>query len=752
MINPFPLPHAILSSSIKLNLNRLHPPRVQLPMKHLHPGTVVLLAALCSTLGCATASTAQAPAPAAPVPATAPAPFQVPPLDQIKFGPHPRVALSPDEAKALRAQADFEADKAAAAKAGDKLLANPPELPDGYGSWTFYYANPETGTDLVPINAKAHKDPKTGQIFTDERTVAAYRGRMHYALEKASETLAWAYFYTNDDKYAQGVIRILGFLAEQYPTYPERLDRWGRTGWLAPLGGRRYVQTLDEAVGVIALARAYDLTYNSPAWTPEVRKKVEDQFFRGTAKSLSWFRQPHNHQTWYNAGLVAISCVLGDAAMYHNVLTMDKGIVEQLGRNVGSDGLWAEGTMAYHSYALQAILKTADIAARNGVELKKIPQLKLLIQGPIYAAYPNGVFPAINDSDPTGIGGFDYAFKWAYKAYGEPFFAQADAQGDPKALAALLGPDAKVQWPLDLPSMNLADAGLAILRIGSGPNANCMFIDYGKHGIAHGHYDKLNITLFANGREWILDPGRLTYSHKEYTTWVKETIAHNTVTIDGRTQSATEGKLLWLKSSPDKNAPDAWTALHAQCDTAYTGVKLNRTLLMTPDFLLDVYDVAADSPRQVDYIFHTRSQKVEESSPTLHPEAKVKRAPETSDGYQHLTDQHHYITKDPTDWTFTQDKLKLRAYFLPTTGQNDEWITTCNGIGYHVSEMTPSLLRRRSNTDKTRFTTLFDLSGAATGITSAKAIGENTFEITTPTKTWTITLTPGTDGPKVTTK
>jgi oligo-alginate lyase len=713
---------------------------------------LALAAALLSSAACQAQTPSQAPAQAASQ-QPAPAPFSVPPVSQIKFGPHPRVALSPDEAKALRAAPDFEAKKAAAAKSADKLLADPPELPDGFGSWTFYYANPETGNDLVPINAKAHKDPKTGQIFTDERTVAAYRGRQHYALEKAAESLAWAYFYTNDDKYALGVIRILSFLAQQYPTYPERLDRWGRTGWLAPLGGRRYVQTLDEAVGVIALARAYDLTYNSPAWTPALRKNVEEEFFLGTAKSLSWFKQPHNHQTWYNAGLVAIACALGDAKMLHNTLTMDKGVVEQLGRNVGSDGLWAEGTMAYHSYALQAILKTADITKRNGIDISTIPQLKLLIKGPIYAAYPDGSLPAINDSDPGSIAGFDYAFKWAYQTYKEPFFAQADAQGDPKALAALLGPDAtpeskRVQWPLDLPSTNLADNGLAILRIGSGKNANCLFIDYGKHGIAHGHYDKLNITLFANGREWILDPGRLTYSHKEYTTWVKETVAHNTVVIDGRSQAATEGKLLYLKSSPDKSAPNAWTALRAQCDTAYVGVKLDRTLVLTPDFLLDVYDVSADSPRHIDYVLHTRSEKIDPPDFNSLSPIDVKEGPQDN-GYQHLTSRQYFAAdKVPSTWVFTQGALKLKALFLAPPAS--ETIMTCNGIGYHTSEMTPSLLRRRSNTDKTRFTTVLDLTGTGQGVTSAKATTENTFEITTPKNTWTITLTP--EGPQITAK
>ena len=53
---------------------------------------------------------------------------------------------------------------------------------------------------------------------------------------------------------------ILLKLADDYPNYPRRHDRWGRTGFWARLGGRRYSQSLDEAVGIIKLAKAYDLS------------------------------------------------------------------------------------------------------------------------------------------------------------------------------------------------------------------------------------------------------------------------------------------------------------------------------------------------------------------------------------------------------------------------------------------------------------------------------------------------------------
>ena len=149
-----------------------------------------------------------------------------------------------------------------------------------------------------------------------ERTIAAYRCQMHHDLEHAALQFGWAYAYTDNDQYAAAARRILMHLADAYAEYPSRRDRWGRRGWLAPLGGRRYVQSLDEAVGVIRLAKAYDLTRRSPVWQRDERTHVEDDFFRATAATLLRFNQGiNNHQTWYNAGLMAIASVLADEGL-----------------------------------------------------------------------------------------------------------------------------------------------------------------------------------------------------------------------------------------------------------------------------------------------------------------------------------------------------------------------------------------------------------------------------------------------------
>ncbi|QDU96657.1 heparinase II/III domain-containing protein [Lignipirellula cremea] len=625
------------------------------------------------------------------------------------FPPHPRLATSAEEWRADQAADDFAARRDASVKAAASLLAQPLPLPEGFGSWVFYYACPDDGADLRMLSLTEHECPRCKKKYGDPRTNAAYRCLMHHQLEHGALKLAWAYAYSGDDRYAVEVRRILLHLADEYATYPARQDRWGRTGWFAPLGGRRYVQSLDEAVGVIRLAKAYDLTCNAKAWSADDREKVERDFFRATAKTLLAFNQGiNNHQTWYNAGLMAIASVLADAEMVEQVLTMRGGFRDQLQRSLGDDGLWYEGAMAYQNYALQAMVEIVDAGRRMGLPLQDEPRFKALLLSSLKVAYPNGQYPAINDSDPLHFRSFNWSYEWAFRTYGDPAFAQAAAWGNPAKLKALLGPQAEPEWPLETASIDLANVGLAVLRAGKGAEQTCVFFDYGRHGEGHGHYDKLNITLFANGREWLLDPGRIGYSFKEYKSWVKHTVAHNTVVIDESNQWATTGKLRWLQTGDD------WSACSGECDTAWLGVHLQRSLWLSPQLLIEVFEVQAGRDLQMDWLAHAVTEPV--ASVQERTSAAVDRVGK-GPGYKHLTETLQWDVQGDSQWDFPAGKQRLRIW-LPAAAEEE--VYTGIGVGSRADQKAPFLLRRRQG-KTARFVTVYDLGGDGKGVTRVQA-------------------------------
>ena len=651
------------------------------------------------------------------------------------FPPSPRLAISAAELAELRAAPDFAQTRAAALKHADALLAKPSELPAGYGGWIFYYACPADGATLRANSAKEHQCPNCKKLFTDERVVTAYRGQLHHACERAAESLGWAYLHSGDDRYAAEVRRILVHLAKEYPSYPTRLDRWGMRGFLARWGGRRYVQSLDEAVGIIRFAKAYDLTRDARAWSAADRDLVERNLFGLTAETLLAFNQDTiNHQTWYNAGLLAIASVRADAALVQKVLTMRGGYYDQLQRSLGDDGLWLEGTMAYHNYALQALLELVEAGRRLGLPLHEAPRLRAMLRAPLSAAYPNGVFPAINDSDPGDVRQFIPAWEWAWKTYRDPVFAQAAAWKNPAKLAALLGPGAREISPLPTHSENLPDTGLAILRAGTGTNASAVFLDHGPHGGGHGHPDKLNITLFANQREWLLDPGRLTYSVPEHKSWAKTTVAHNTVVIDSESQSPATGKLLYFQTATN------FSACAAECDTAYTGVLLRRHLLLTTNFLADIFEVDSSRSRPIDWLAHVANVTLQSADPRADGTAT---APGNDNGYQHLKEPRRWEITGGSRWDFLDDPKKptaprLRLWLADSAREE---IFTATGIGYHLGQKAPCLLRRRHD-KRARFVTLYDLSGRADAILNVTvAPGETpALTVTTADATWHLTF------------
>ena len=649
--------------------------------------------------------------------------------DEPQFSPSPRLAISQAEAELIRAAPDFSNRKKAAVELGEALLRKPVVVPVGPGQWIFYYACSDDGTSLQPRSASEHVCPRCQRVYSDQRTVEAYRTQLHAEVDAAALTLGWAYWFSRDDRFAAEARRLLVRLADDYPNYPQRRDRWGRSGILATIGGRRYIQSLDEAVAVIALAKSYDLTRDAAVWSDDDRRHVERDLFQSVAATLLWWNSDrNNHQTWYNAGLMAIGSVLADAEIVHKALDRRGGFFDQLQRSVGDDGLWYEGALAYHNYALQAMVEIVEAGRRLGLPLHEQPRFRSMFTGPLDYVYPNGQFPAMNDSDESYISSFDAHFQWAWNTYRDPRFAQAYARGDRQRLSQLPGAAEIDPTPPEPTSKTLTGVGVAVLRRGRGANAACAMLDFGQHGDGHGHFDKLNLVLFADGREWLLDPGRLTYSHPEYKTWVKETVAHNTVTLHGQSQRATTGRLLWFDDHPDH------VACAAQSDGAYTGATHTRYLLLTDRFLVDRFDVETEAATQIDWHAHVQGGQLTPADdlPAGEPMSLGDRH-----GYQHLKAGRVRSVAAPTRFDFIAAPGKsLRVWLADSRSQQ---IFQSIGIGYTTDQPAPCLTRRIHSTSA-RFWTVYELvprDGVVQAVT-VSADAADRIAIETKTDRWTI--------------
>ena len=617
-------------------------------------------------------------------------------LKHVTFPLRPRIAFPINKLKNLQNNKSKEHKQII--KRADKLLKTELFVPEKGGQWIFYYACPKDNTRLKTDDGKTHFCPKCKTKYDDARTKAAYITILNSRLENQMYNLALAYAITKDNKYALPVKKAFLKLTQIYPTLG-RHDRWGRTGILAVVGGRRYCQHLSEAAAVIKLAKTYDLCADASIFTMEERKRIEDDFLGAVVREIQNYEffvgRKNNHQTWFNAAYANVGLSIGDPKLINDAVYGTGGLLWQLTNSVTDDGIWYEGTMSYHFYALNAIINTLKALECVGWKFSKNKRLKSLWSGPLAMAFPDGTIPAMNDGDPTSIQQWKSYYKFAYRYFDDPVFANiAGINPDNKKVVTTLG------------STNLSHIGLAILREKTGSDAVCSMLDYGVHGDHHGHPDKLNLVFYALGREIALDPGRISYSVPAYNTWCRTTVAHNTVVINKTNQKPTTGKLLFFQQTQQ------YSTCYAKTNDAYPGYKLARFLLLYDGVLIDVFKIEGDSKALIDWVIHTRGQLKVKSN-----EKKNIKSIGLDNGYQHLKSILGFSKEGWIQFDVTQPDGQWIGIHL--FNEKKTKVYTGTGIGCKLTEKVPFILRRK-NANATVFITCYDFSGNGTMVTNIK--------------------------------
>jgi hypothetical protein len=141
-------------------------------------------------------------------------------------------------------------------------------------------------------------------------------------------------------------------------------------------------------------------------------------------------------------------------------------------------------------------------------------------------------------------------------------------------IAALAAPVKISGRPAQRP-YRFPDAGITLLRSSGsdGPEIWCR-CDGGPHGFlsiaAHAHADALSAEVRYGGVDILADPGTYCYHGDQvWRSYFRSTIAHNTVELDGQSQSAEGGPFLWLRQASareiavrDDGDTAVWIARH----------------------------------------------------------------------------------------------------------------------------------------------------------------------------------------------
>jgi len=378
------------------------------------------------------------------------------------------------------------------------------------------------------------------------------------------------------------------------------------------------------------LLYAYDLCGN--LLDGSVRADVDSFFERYCAaveandavwiEKLPW-NALNNHYTWHKWGIGAIGLFYDQPQRVRYCLEGPMGIAELLEGGLVDSGLWFESATGYHFTPLYALLPLAEALRNTGHavdlythEFGAGRRLKQLLDAPLDIAFPDASLPSIGDcyGYPVTLKGH-YVYEYGYRAYGDLTYAwllgdrSRPAGGIHEYCTLTHGVPLGPSYPPPVKSRLLPEHGYAILRSGEGETyfgsqEPAAFVTFDKSGI-HANADGLSLTLFACGRQVLIDAEATSTGHA-FSSAVqrelnRETICHNLVMVDEGSQRGRATVMRVVSSQLD--GPTKHLCI-ADDGALYEGVRQQRTVILTREYALDVVQVRSADEHAYDLLLH----------------------------------------------------------------------------------------------------------------------------------------------------
>ena len=633
---------------------------------------------------------------------------------------HPRVAISAARLQWLREMIAAGDPTAVAwrdscvSAAKWVLSLSREQMPAGYTLQENYAPCPADGRELKPVDY-SHPElecPKCKKRYSGGEYDAVWRHYFHNNLHNKLLYTAWAYALTGNEKYARAVRWVLLWYADNYVRFKGGAEKKkGRRGFFLD-------NPLRESYFVYNIPAAYDLVYDYPGLSAEERRHIErDLLAQCAATLIAAPNKLSNFQSWENAGIAAVGYCLADQRLIDYAINdAGNGFRRQM-RDGVVDGLWHEGSLAYHFFTLTALIKLAEAARINGTDIYRDPGLKAMFYGPLTVAWPDGKVPRVGDDRSNGIDlARGHAFYWeiAFARYGDPIFAWLlhRTYGDgPRRDYVWLRADCPEKLPAassppPAPSSLLPTAGLCFLR---SPKLAAM-VKFGPAPAWHDHYDKLELCLWALGRELAIDPGMCAQYAFPERSWYRCPISHNCVVVDEQRYSDCRGTATAFAGT------GALQLFQGVLPEAYEGVNIRRTVaVLAPSdtsggaqpspLVLDLCEVSGGSIH--DWVFHVigRFSTPLALSPADPPPGKEwKTLPavvrttrryhsDLTNGYEYLKNVRSAVTSSSWEASWESQAGILRL--VQVGDGKPTQVYAAEGLGYWGGPDVPLVIARR---------------------------------------------------------
>ena len=567
-------------------------------------------------------------------------------------------------------------------------------------------------------------------------------GKVHNGLALDIANLGTAYQLFGDEKYAEYARRLLLDYAEAWPNYGV-----GARAGFSHDPSKVFDQRLSDATWLIQVAVGFDFVRSSKCFSAEDIRKITDDLVAGSARFI---RQNRSHlisaTNWSAIGTAAclaagVACddedLVNTALWGHAWSSLPEakkdlanfpkwwlgeqsrapqGIELHFSQKcIDVDGMWCEGAMGYQFMALQALVFDAEVLWHMGIDLYRYRDcaLKCIFDSPILFAYPNYVTPAIHDSGNASIVGREAGlYEYGYLRYGDPSYLpilrrvsrRLGASFQQFTVSCLYDIGSADAAAVENPSVDLNGVGYAVLRSTDECGTRNLLLDYGPNR-SHGHPDKLNLDLWAFGNLQVRDPGTVWYENQIYRAWYRTTFAHNTLSVDMQEQQPCGAELLCFAPG------DGVGIMRARTADAYPGVMMDRTLVLTRDYVADVFGAFASMPRTYDLAWHP-SGKAGACSARLQPFDLPQ--PRTA-GYSELRDLQAVKGSDGVSLRF-ENKGLATALHLAASSEPTMFVIGSARTSLRDDVPPETAVFERRVASETAFGNVFDLSGTVKSV------------------------------------
>ena len=533
---------------------------------------------------------------------------------------HPNLFLNPAEIEGMRRKVDAYAWASELYQHLRERAAD--TIQGGHRHDAYYdrYEYPGTGKPLPP----GHTDRWLPN--------AKDRSAIHYPWchGRRLRDVALVYVISREPQYGNAVREGLMHYADRYRDRPVTMN------------------SFTHAMGGINLCWAYDLIHDHLSLGD--RAAIEDFFLRWADKAMAFLGKKGigNKSMLGRAFCCTVGCALGNRELIDFAIEARGGLKDAIEVALWDQAIYYEASAYELQYVSSAMAVMAEAAwhhdridlyhwkSPSGRSIKDFYDTCLRLAFPVdlrlttygdnssqspvvseremHTGHQSGESYLINDRDGRDWNKVDLA----YRRYQDPAYAWVLSRNPKRdewdhAVWGHLGLTHGDPLPDSLPAPDARSSvfpksGIAMLRAQEGPaywtsRSPAVSIRFGPQ-VGHGHRDQFHISFHGKGTllepDWFVQwdyGGRR--GGRNPTPWSAHTVAHNTVLVDRKCAPPQRSAL----PVPETDFGSAAKQIRI-AGTVCPGVVQSRTLVLTKEYLLDVFANHSDRERTYDWLLH----------------------------------------------------------------------------------------------------------------------------------------------------